>query len=113
MKTFQFGTISGSAMRSTSCRWFFEIHFLCGDLGTVCYLFLTVFNLVKDFKIKIPLQAERSPPFPPDIQILVSEVQSECKYFNSKRAHFWTADTMLAVLDLFVPGSTSFLQHFS
>ena len=39
-------------------------------------------------------------------------IQSDWRYSLSNRAHFWPADTILAVLALFVLGSTQFLQHF-
>ena len=44
-------------------------------------------------------------------KILASEVQSEWRYYFSNRAHFWPADTIIASLARFVPGSTQFLQH--
>ena len=41
---------------------------------------------------------KRSPPAPPVIQILVSEVQSYVRYSFSNRAHFWPLDIMWDVL---------------
>ena len=47
-----------------------------GSCGQFVSHFFTVFNLVKELKKLNFLCAERSPPCPPAIQILLSEVQS-------------------------------------
>ena len=83
------------------------------NIRTSTQIFLTVYNLVKKYKnIKTLLRAHRSPHLPPAIQILAPEVHSEWRYYFYNRAYFWPVDTIRAVLDLIVPGSTQFLQPF-
>ena len=42
----------------------------------------------------------KSPPCPPAIQILVSEIQSEWRYSFSNRTLFWPEDTIISILAL-------------
>ena len=85
--------------------------FLTRKLGTLSYIFFTVFSLVKNYKKT--LQTERSPHCPPAIQSLVSEVQLEWRYYFSNHACSWPVNTILDILTPFGPKFTQFLLHFS